>query len=70
MAPNQTDINTDQFCSHSFRGAGLLADLRKGASIAEIVASGCWTNTETFKRHYFAPEYTSSVGQTILNCLQ
>ena len=70
MALNQAGISTDQFSSHSFRGAGLSAALRRGASIAEIVASECWTNTETFNRHYFAPESTSSVGRIILNCLQ
>ena len=69
MALSQAGINTYQFSPHSFRGAGLSAALRRGASITEIEASGCWTNTENFNRHYFAPEWTSSVGQIILNCL-
>lgn len=63
-------INADQFSAHSFRGAGLSNAYKNGASIEEIVKAGSWTNVETFKRHYFAPESSSGVGKIILSALQ
>lgn len=59
-------IDTDQFKAHSYRGAGLSAACAQGASIQQIVAAGNWTNTDTFRTHYHAPETTSAVGKIIL----
>lgn len=62
-------IDTQQFGGHSYRGAGLSHAVNKGASISQVVTAGCWTNTETFKRYYFAPENDSVVGKIIINSL-
>ena len=60
-------IDDSQFSSHSYRGAGLSCALNHGANIMQIVKAGSWSNTDTFKRHYFAPENDSEVGKIILN---
>lgn len=60
-------IDTQQFSGHSFRGAGLSNAANSGASIPQIVSAGCWTNAETFRRFYFAPENTSNIGKIILD---
>ena len=62
-------IDDSQFSSHSFRGAGLSSAFRQGANILQIVNAGSWTNAETFRRHYFAPENDSEVGKIIVNQL-
>lgn len=66
-ALDMAGINTEQFSAHSFRGAGLSHAYRHGANIHHIISSGCWTNTGTFNRHYFAPDESSNVGKIILN---
>lgn len=63
----KSGIDSSQFTAHSFRGAGLSAAYAHGASIESIVKHGCWTNVNTFKRHYLAPENNSTVGKIILN---
>lgn len=60
-------IDTQQFSGHSYRGAGLSNAANQGASIPQIINAGCWSNTDTFKRFYFAPENTSNIGKIILN---
>lgn len=60
-------IDTTQFTGHSFRGASLSNAYQHGANINQIVCAGSWTNTETFKRHYFAPENDTPVGRIILD---
>lgn len=62
----ESGIDTAQFTGHSYRGAGLSKAYNHGASLHQIVAAGCWTNVETFKRYYFAPDNESEVGQIIL----
>ena len=59
------DIDTTQFQAHSYRG-GLSFAHRHGASLEQIISHGYWANTETFKRHYFAPANTSPIGKIIL----
>lgn len=60
-------IDSDQFSGHSYRGASLSNAYKNGANITQIVSAGSWTNTETFKNHYLAPENDSPVGKIILN---
>ena len=48
-------IDTSEFGSHSYRGAGLAKAKEKCASIHQIVAAGNWKNVKTFSRHYDAP---------------
>ena len=63
-------IDSNIYGAHSFRGAGLSAAYRNGASIQDIVKHGSWSNTETFQRFYHAPERDSQVGQIILRQLE
>ena len=63
----KSGIDSNQFTAHSFRGAGLSSAYAHGASIESIVKHGSWTNVNTFKRHYFAPENDSAIGSIILN---
>lgn len=65
----EAGIDTDQFSAHSFRGSGLSHAFTHGASIKDIVVAGSWTNTETFRLHYFAPNTRSEVGKIILNSI-
>lgn len=67
MALQSAGIDCKQFGAHSYRGASVSHAYNHGASLAQIVSHGSWKNVETFKRHYFAPEYDSSVGNIILN---
>lgn len=66
MSLSDAGIDTNQFTAHSYRGAGLSHAFNHGASIDQIVAHGCWTNTETFKRHYFAPANGTPIANIIL----
>ena len=59
-------IDTNKYQAHSFRGAGLSKALNSGASIAQIVAAGNWTNAKTFLNYYNAPSYDSDIGRIIL----
>ena len=63
---SMAEIDVSKFTSHSFRGAGLSAAYKRGASIESIVQAGNWTNTGTFKSFYNAPSYDSNVGRLIL----
>lgn len=67
MTLKEAGIDSDQYSAHSYRGAGLSHAANQGASMSQIVSSGCWSNAETFKRFYFAPECNSEVGRIIIN---
>ena len=45
-------IDTEQYKSHSYRGAGLSYAYNKGVSLEKIVQAGRWTNSNTFKTYY------------------
>ena len=62
-------IDTEKFSSHSYRGAGLSAAYKRGASIEAILKAGNWTNVGTFKSFYNAPSSDSNTGKLILNHL-
>ena len=59
-------IDTSKYTAHSYRGAGLSAAYRRGASLPSIMAAGNWTNISTFLSFYSAPSYDSSIGRLIL----
>lgn len=63
---NLAGIDTSRFKAHSFRGAGLSAAHKKGASIDKIVQHGNWKNVNMFHSYYHAPEEDSSIGQIIM----
>ena len=63
------NIDTSKFSSHSYRGAGLSAAYKRGASAEAILKSGNWTNVGTFKSFYNAPSTDSNVGRLILDHL-
>lgn len=67
MTLKEAGIDSEQFGGHSYRGAGLSYAANHGASLSQIVSTGCWTNVETFKRFYFAPENNSEIGNIIIN---
>lgn len=69
MTLKDAGIDSEQFGGHSYRGAGLSYAANQGASLSQIVSTGCWTNADTFKRFYFAPESTSEIGNIIINSL-
>lgn len=59
-------IDTSEFTGHSYRGAGLSNAYNHGANIKQIITAGCWSNVDTFKRFYLAPDYDSEIGKIIL----
>ena len=67
MVLNLSGINTTEYSAHSFRGASLSNAFFKGAPIEKIISAGNWKNIDTFKNHYCAPAYDSSIGKIILN---
>lgn len=60
------EIDTGQFKAHSYRGSGLSAALKRGATATQILQAGDWTNIHTFNHHYNAPSINSNVGKIIL----
>ena len=67
MVLNLSGINSTEYSAHSFRGASLSNAFFKGAPIEKIISAGNWKNIDTFKNHYCAPAYDSSIGKIILN---
>lgn len=63
----EAGVDTSSFSAHSFRGAGLSAARRKGASVHQIVKAGDWTNASTFETFYNKPSTSSSIGRLILD---
>ena len=66
-ALSMAGIDISQFKAHSFRGAGLSAAAKTGASIEQIVKHGQWKGPNTFHKYYSAPATNSTVGQIILS---
>lgn len=59
-------IDTSKYQAHSYRGSGLAKALKSGASIAQIVSAGNWSNSSTFFTYYNAPSEDSEIGKIIL----
>lgn len=64
---NLAGIDTSQFSSHSYRGAGLSYAYSKGVPIEKIISHGDWQSVNTFHKYYSAPNQDTPVGQIILN---
>ena len=59
-------IDTTMFLPGSTRGASTSAAGRRGASIAQILGAGDWTNLGTFQRFYERNLANTPVGRLIL----
>ena len=59
-------VDTDTFAPHSTRGASISEAARRGASPAQIVAQGNWTNLGTYQRFYNREVHDTPIGQLIL----
>lgn len=53
-------IDNSKFSSILYRGSGLSIAFSHGANIKQTIKAGSWTNTDTFKGHYFVPEMIKS----------
>ena len=59
-------INTEMFLPGSTRGASASAAGRRGASVAQILGAGDWTNLGTYQRFYERTLANTPVGHLIL----
>ena len=59
-------VDTATFAPHSTRGASVSEAARRGASPAQIVAQGNWTNLGTYQRFYNREVHDTPIGQLIL----
>jgi len=65
-----SNVTSENYSGHSFRGSGLSYAFHSGASIHQILEAGNWTNVKTFNNHYNNPDESSPVGKIILNQLK
>ena len=59
-------VDVSVFAPHSTRGASVSEAARRGASPAQIVAQGNWTQLGTYQRFYNREIHDAPVGQLIL----
>ena len=59
-------VDVSVFAPHSTRGASVSEAARRGASPAQIVAQGNWTQLGTYQRFYNREIHDTPVGQLIL----
>ena len=58
------DVST--FAPNSTRGASISEATRRGATSAQILTQGNWTNLGTYERFYIREAHDTPVGQLIL----
>ena len=60
-------IDTSRFKAHSTRAAACSAALHRGATLAQVLQLGDWSNSTTFTRFYRRHTDSSEAGRLILH---